>query len=111
MSKVWKGGTLRERMCCLPFGKLETLSTMGQVSEGDTKLQTHLNTNVTLNHNHAFDNNVIKLSAVNPAHSYFVVGETPKGRIQFMIDTGAAVSLVRRDICMGASGRKPLKHG
>jgi len=71
---------------------------MGQVSEGDTKLQTHLNTNVTLNHNHAFDNNVIKLSAVNPAHSYFVVGETPKGRIQFMIDTGAAVSLVRRDV-------------
>jgi len=43
--------------------------------------------------NHACDNNVIKLSAVNPAHSYFVVGETPKGRIQFMIDTGAAVFL------------------
>ena len=41
--------------------------------------------------------NFIKLSDVTPMCAYHVTGELMKGKIQFMIDTGAAVSLIQED--------------
>ena len=39
----------------------------------------------------------IKLSDVTPMCAYHVTGELMKGKIQFMIDTGATVSLIQED--------------
>ena len=41
------------------------------------------------------DSNIVKLSAVTPTCAYHVTGEFSKGKLRFMIDTGAAVSLIR----------------
>ena len=55
------------------------------------------------------DNIIIKLLAVNPAHAYHVIGEIPGevGNVKFMIDTGAAVSLIREDIWKRVAGSEP----
>ena len=56
------------------------------------------------------DNNIIiKLLAVNPAHAYHVISEIPGevGNVKFMIDTGAAVSLIREDIWKRVAGSEP----
>lgn len=54
------------------------------------------------------NDNTIKLLVVNPAHAYHVIREIPNwGNIEFMIDTGAAVSLLHEDIWEKWAGSKP----
>jgi len=53
------------------------------------------------------NSNSIKLSAVTPTCAYHVIGEFSNGKIQFMIDTGAAVSLIRADAWKPAVGSQP----
>jgi len=43
------------------------------------------------------DSNSIKLSAVTPTFAHHVIGGFSKGKIQVMIYTGAAVSLMHAD--------------
>ena len=102
-------------MCCVSWspqedGKLATLSAMGHASEGDQDLKAQSNSHKSNNFVHDFvdtvcDKTFIKLSAVNPANAYHVVGEIPnQGSVKFMIDTGAAVSLIREDVWSKISG-------
>jgi len=46
------------------------------------------------------DNNIIKLLVISPAHAYHIIGEIPGevGNVKFMINIGAAVSLIREDV-------------
>ena len=67
--------------------------------EGNQDLQTQLDSFNNFNNVcDATNDNIIKLLAVNPAHAYHVIGEiSNRGNVKFMIDTGAAVSLIRED--------------
>ena len=50
----------------------------------------------------------MKLLVVNPTHAYLVIGEiSNRGNVKFMIDTGAAVSLMHEDIWEKVAGNKP----
>ena len=80
---------------------------MGQASEGDQNLNTQSNThnNVVYDIADITCDDIIKLSAVNPANTYHVVGETPSwGSVKFVIDTGAAVSLKCEDMWTRITG-------
>ena len=46
---------------------------------------------------------------MNPASVYHVVGETPRqSKVQFMIDTGAAISLICEDVWRRVTGGQPV---
>ena len=67
-------------------GKLETLAAKGRVSEGELRK--------------AYKNFPIRISPVNPAPSYDILGEVNSQSIKFIVDTrtGAAVTLLRGDL-------------
>jgi len=73
---------------------------LGQASEGDLKTHCDSHNSVVCDITDALrDNAIIKLSAVNPANAYHVVGETPnQASIKFMIDTSAVISLICKDV-------------
>ena len=68
-------------------GKLETLRATGQAREGDTTSGTHveLNTDITV-------------FPVNPAAVYYISGIVGGISVDFVLDTGAAVCLLRKDV-------------
>ena len=80
-------GSLCEGMCqshSQAAGKLETLAAKGRASEGEPRK--------------AYKNFPIRISPVNPAPSYDILGEVNSQSIKFIVDTGAAVTLLRGDL-------------
>ena len=72
------------RTTAIAAGKLETLAAKGRASEGEPRK--------------AYKNFPIRISPVNPAPSYDILGEVNSQSIKFIVDTGAAVTLLRGDL-------------
>jgi len=80
---------------------------MGQASKGDQDLKTQSDShnNVVHDIDNTVCNDIIKLSIVNPTNTYHIVGDIPnQGSVKFMIDTGAAISLIREDLWAKITG-------
>ena len=77
--------------------------------EGDQDLQTQRDTFSNFNSVCDMNDNIIKLLAVNPAYAYHVISEIPGevGNVKFMIDTGAAVSLICENVWKRVAGNEP----
>lgn len=70
-------------------GKLDTLRAMGQAREGDAKTETHIECN---------NSDAITVFPVNPAAAYYISGVVDGISVDFVLDTGAAVCLLRKDV-------------
>ena len=93
---MWKGGPLCQGVCRWPSGKLAALDATGQAEEG-YDIVTHDNELLCDFTHVSTDINELMLLAVNPASAYHVVGSINGISIKFMLDTGAAVSLINED--------------
>ena len=93
---MWKGGPLCQGVCRWPSGKLAALNATGQAEEG-YDIVTHDNELLCDITHVSTDINELMLLAVNPASAYHVVGSINGISIKFMLDTGAAVSLINED--------------
>ena len=69
-------------------GKLDTLRATGQAREGDVTTETHTH----------LDDSDITVFPVNPAAAYYISGDVGGISINFVLDTGAAVCLLRKDV-------------
>ena len=81
----------------LPAGKLAALTAKGPAGEG--LQETHTNTiNCTPLADSCVDNDDIMLRAIDPAQAYHDAGYINGVAVNFMVDTGASVSLLHADI-------------
>ena len=80
-------------------GKLAALTARGPAGEGlqETQKQTHVFNCMPAVDNHTLDDEIV-LRAVDPAQAYHVAGYINGVAINFMVDTGASVSLLHADI-------------
>ena len=83
-------------MCCWPLirtsGKVDAFSAAEQATEGDSKILQNQGQCTA------------SLLAVNPVCAYHVVGSIYGVEVCFMLDTGAAVSLLRKDVWDNTGG-------
>ena len=90
MQEVWQGGTLCPWMCCQAFpipGKLAAVDRRGRIVEGTIQKM-------------ATDGNPpLSLFSIDTTKAYTVVGRLADGStLNFIVDTGAAVILIRNDV-------------
>ena len=80
-------------------GKLAALTARGPAGEGlqETQKQTHVFNCMPAVDNHTLNDEIV-LRAVDPAQAYHVAGYINGVAINFMVDTGASVSLLHADI-------------
>ena len=96
LSSLWKGRALCQGMCLTSTtetGKLEPFHAFGQAWKG--------------NCNMAIDNT--DLFAVNPHAAFYINGTINSYPVQFMIDTGAAVSLIDSNTWNRIKGQSMVK--
>ena len=67
---------------------------MGRTEEGYNEKTQLLHSNNNTQHTTLLNNSETYLLAVNPATAYHVVGSVGNKAVRFMLDTGAAISLI-----------------
>ena len=70
-------------------GKLDTLRVTGQAREGDVKTETHIK---------CTNSDAITVFPINPVAAYYISGVVNGISVDFVLDTGAAVCLLRKDV-------------
>jgi len=84
-------------MCIQVPGKLAALTARGPAGEGSQETHTHVINCIPAADDYTLDDQIV-LQAVDPAQAYHAAGYINGVAINFMVDTGASVSLLHADI-------------